>query len=80
MKDAGVGLKHLFRREIARNCGVGAQRHCDGGRGWEEGSGQRCGGVRNPSALAPVYQGNNLWMLVNRLFYKSEEILYFLQF
>ena len=60
MKDAGVGLKRLLRREVAQNCGVGAQRHRKGGRGWTEESGQRCGGVRKPSALAPEYQGNNL--------------------
>ena len=60
MKDAGVGLERLLRREIARNRGVGAQRHCDGGHGWAEESGQRCGGVRKPSTLAPSYQGNNL--------------------
>ena len=80
MKDAGVGLECLFRREIAWNRGVGAQRHCDGGRGWAEESGQRCGGVRKPSALALAYQGNNLYMVVNCLFNKSEEILYFLQY
>ena len=40
MKDAGVGLKLLIRREIDRNHGVGAQRHRDGGRGWAEESGQ----------------------------------------
>ena len=68
MKDAGVGLEHLFRREIARNRGVGTQRHRDGGRGWAEESGQRYGGVRKPSALAPAYQGNNLLMVVNCLF------------
>ena len=80
MKDVGVGLERMFRREIAWNRGVSAQRHHDGGRGWAEELGQRCGGVRNPSALAPVYQGNKLLMKVNRLFYKNEEILYFLQF
>ena len=60
MKDAGVGLERLLRREFARNHGVGAQRHRDGGRGWADELGQRCGGVRNPSDLAPAYQGNNL--------------------
>ena len=60
MKDAGVGLKLLIRREIDRNHGVGAQRHRDGGRGWAEESGQRCSGLRNPSALVPEYQGDNL--------------------
>ena len=60
MKDAGVGLELLFRREIARNRGVGAQRHRGGGHGWAEESGQRRGGVRKPSALDPVYQGDNL--------------------
>ena len=80
MEDAGVGLERLLGREVARNCGVGTQRHCDSGRGWAEESGQRCGGVRKPSALAPAYQGDNLYMLVIDLFYKSEEILYFLQF
>ena len=60
MKDADVGLERLLRREIARDCGVGAQRHRDGGRGWAEESGQRCGGIRKPSALVPAYQGNNL--------------------
>ena len=80
MKDTGVGLERLFRHEIAWNRGVGAQRHHDGGRGWAEESGHRCGGVRKPSALAPAYQGDKLQMVVNRLFYKSEEILYSLQF
>ena len=60
MKDAGVGLERLLRREIARNRGVGVHRHRDGGRGWEEESGHRCGRVKNPSALAPEYQGDNL--------------------
>ena len=60
MKDAGVGLKHLLMREIARNRGVGVQCHRDGGRSWAEELGQRCGGVRKPSALAPAYQGDNL--------------------
>ena len=60
MKDTGVRLKHLLRREVARNLGVGAQRRRDGGRGWAEELGQRCGGVRNPSAIAPAYQGDNL--------------------
>ena len=60
MKDAAVGLERLFRREISWNRGVGAQRHRDGGRGWAEESWQRCRGVREPSALAPEYQGNNL--------------------
>ena len=59
---------------IAWNRGVGAQRHRGGGRGWAEELGQICGGVRKPSALAPAYQDNNLYMVVNRLFYKSEEI------
>ena len=60
MKDAGVGLERLLGHEVARNCGVGAQRHRDGGRGWAEESGQRCSGVRNISVLAPVYQSDNL--------------------
>ena len=60
IKVASVGLKRLFRREIAWNRGVGTQRHRDGGRGWLEESGQRCGGVRKPLALAPAYQGDNL--------------------
>ena len=60
MKDAGVGLERLFRCEISRNRGVDAQRHCDGGHGWADELGQRCGGVRKPYALAPSYQGNNL--------------------
>ena len=68
MKDVGVGLECLFRREISWNRGVGAQRHRDGGRGWAEESGEGCGGVRKPSALAPAYQGDNLYMVVNRLF------------
>ena len=80
MKDAGVRLERLLRREVARNRGVGAQRHHDGGHGWAEESGQRCGGVRKPPALAPAHKGDKLQMLVNRLFYKSAEILYFLQF
>ena len=60
MKDARVGLKRLLGREVARNCGVGAHRHRDGGRDWVEESGHICGGVRKPSALAPDYQGDNL--------------------
>ena len=60
MEDSGVGLKRLLGREVARNCGVGAQRHRDGGSGWEEELGKRCGGVRKPFALAPAYQGDNL--------------------
>ena len=60
MKDASVGLERLLRREVARNRGVGAQRHRDGGRGWAEESGQRCGGVIKPSFIAPDFQGNNL--------------------
>ena len=60
MKDAGVGLEILFRREIAWNFGVGAQRHRDGGRGLAEELVKRCGGVRKAYALAPAYQGNNL--------------------
>ena len=60
MKDAGVGLERLLGCEVACNLGVGAQRHSDDGCGWAEESGQRCGGVRKQSALAPVYQGNNL--------------------
>ena len=60
MEDASVGLKRLLGREVARNHGVGTQRHCDYGRGWEEKSGQRCGGVIKTSALAPEYQADNL--------------------
>ena len=60
MKYAVVGLKRLFRREISWNRGMGAQRHCDSRRGWAEESGQRCDGIRKPSALAPAYQGDNL--------------------
>ena len=60
MKDSSVGLKNLLRHEIARNHGVGAHRHRDNGRGWAEEPGERCGGVRNSSALAPTYQGDNL--------------------
>ena len=36
MEDAGVGLERLLGREVARNRGVSAQRHCDGERGWAE--------------------------------------------
>ena len=60
MKDADVGIKRLLRREVARNHGVGAQRHRDGGRGWAEESGQRCGGVRKTFDLDPAYQDDNL--------------------
>ena len=60
MNYAGVGLERLLRREVARNRGVGVQRHHAGGRDWAEESWQRCSGVRNPSALAPAYQGDNL--------------------
>ena len=59
MKDAGVRLERLLRREVAWNCGASAQYHRDGGHNWTEESGQRCGGVKKPSALAPEYQGNN---------------------
>ena len=68
MKDASVGLECLFRREIAWNRGVGVQRHCDGGHSWAEESLQRYGSVRKPSVLAPVYKGNNIYMVVNCLF------------
>ena len=60
MKDAGVRLERLLRHEVAQNRGVGAYRHRDGGHNWAEESGQRCGGVRKPFALAPAYQGDNL--------------------
>ena len=60
MKDAGVRLERLLGCEVVRNRGVGAQRHRDGGRGLADESGQRYGGVRKPSALAPEYQGDNL--------------------
>ena len=60
MKDASVRLEHLLRREVDWNRGAGAQYHRDGGRNWTEESGQRCGGVKKPSALAPEYQDNNL--------------------
>ena len=60
MKDTSVKIKRLFGCEVARNHGVGAQRHHDGGHGFIEESGQRYGCVRNPSALSPDYQGDNL--------------------
>ena len=60
MKDAGYGIERLIRHEIARNRGVGVQRHHDGGCDWAEESGQKFGGVRKSSALAPEYQGYNL--------------------
>ena len=60
MKDAGVELKRLLGRDVAWNRGVGMQHHSDGGCGWEEELGHRCGGIRNTSALAPSYQGYNL--------------------
>ena len=60
MRYAGVGLEGLLRREIAQNCEVGAQCHCDGGHGWAEESRQSCGGVIKTSALAPAYLGDNL--------------------
>ena len=60
MKDSGAGLKHLLRREVVRNRGVGVQLHHDGGSNWAEELGQRCGGVRKTSALAPAYQFDNL--------------------
>ena len=60
MKYAGVGIERLLGREVACNSGVVTQRHSDGGCGWAEELGQICGGVGKPSALAPVYQGNNL--------------------
>ena len=59
---------------------MGAHRHRDGGRRRAEELGQRRKGVRKQSALAPAYQGDNLYMLINCLFYKSEKILYFIQF
>ena len=52
-----LDIERLLGREIARNRGVGAHRHRDGGRGRAEESGQRCGGVRKPYALAPAYIG-----------------------
>ena len=60
MKDAGVGLEHLLRCEVAQNRGVGAQSYRDSGRGWAEELGHRCSGVRKPSVLAPAYQGDSL--------------------
>ena len=60
MKDAGVGLKRLLGHDIARNHGLGAQRHRDDGRGWAEESGQRCDGIRKTSYLAPKFQGDDL--------------------
>ena len=39
MKDAGVIIERLLRREVARNRGVGAHRHRDGGRDRAEESG-----------------------------------------
>ena len=36
MEDAGIGLERLLGREVARNRGVGLQRHRDGGSGWAE--------------------------------------------
>ena len=60
MKDAGVRLERLFRREIDRNRGVGTQRRRDVGHSWVEESGKRYGDVRKPSALAPAYQVDNL--------------------
>ena len=60
MKESGVGLERLFRRDSAWNHGVGMQRHRDSGHGWTEESGQICGSVRNPSGIAPDYQGDNL--------------------
>ena len=60
MKDAGVGLERLIGHEFTWNCGVGAQRHRDDGRGLADKSGQKCDDIRNPSALAPAYQGDNL--------------------
>ena len=60
MEDEGVGLERLIGNEVARNREVGVQCHCDGRRRWAEESGQRCGGVRKPPALAPAYQGDNL--------------------
>ena len=60
MKDAGVWLKRLLRREVARNRRVSAQSHSDGGLGWSEELGQRYCVIINASALAPAYQGDNL--------------------
>ena len=60
MKDASVGLERLLGRDVAQNCEVGVQRHRDGRRSWAEESGQRCGGIRKPSALDPAYQADNL--------------------
>ena len=36
MKDDGVGLERLFKREIAWNCEMGAQHHRDVSRGLAE--------------------------------------------
>ena len=59
-KDTIVGIKRLLRRDVDQNRGVGAQRHRDDRCGWAEELGQRCGGVRNPYALVPEYQGDNI--------------------
>ena len=48
MEDSGVGLEHLLGGEVARD--GGASTHCH----------RADGGVEEPSALAPSYQGNNL--------------------
>ena len=68
MEDAGVRLKHLIGSEVALNHRVSAQRHNDGSRGRAEESGKICGGVRKPSSLVPLYQGDNLLMIAIGLF------------
>ena len=68
MEDAGVRLEHLLGHEITQNHGVGVQRHCDIRSGWSEESGQIYSNIENPSALAPKYQRDNLYMLVIDMF------------
>ena len=52
--NACLGARSLGMVGLARSAIVPA------GASREEEPGQRCGGVREPSALAPAYQGNNL--------------------
>ena len=60
MEDDGVGLERLLVCEVARNGRVSAHYHRDDRRVSRRGTGEKCGGVRKPSALAPEYLADNL--------------------
>ena len=79
IEDAGGRLKKFLGCEVARSYRVSVQSRFDSGRGWGEELGKRCGSVKKPSALAPEYQGDNLYIMLIGLFYESEKIVYFLR-